>query len=176
MTDSIRKIKTTHHECHYVLESDSRWLAVGTRTHGVHRGNIRMYKNGELQYSMRQVSLAKQILSNLPGVYLFFHNPFVFFINCTACGHSKRLTKLFGLGEWDFYFGEDTYHISIAPKGIHRLTKNSKEIATYYRHSDGSHEPHDGYFSVEYTSEMKTQPDILLLFGAFVENYINMEG
>lgn len=172
MTDWIHKTKTTKHEVYYSIESSKHWTVMGTRTHNLFQCEFEVYLDGVLQYSMKQVSAVKQFISVIPLVSLFWENPFVIFKDGTAYAPSKRRTKLFGMGKWDFYFEGSTYQVSLSPKGDHSLVKDGIPIAVYHRRGIASH---PACFTVEYIDEVANRPDIIMLFAAFVENYVYMD-
>jgi len=172
VTDWIYKTKTTKHEVYYSMDSAPAWTVIGTRTHVYFRCGFEVYLNDELQYTMKQLSPLKQLISNIPGVSMFFENPFVISHNNAVYPPSRRRTTLLSMGKWDFFFGEDTYRVSLCPEGDHTLFKNGTPVAVYHHWNywGGS-----ACFKVEYEDEMQDSPDIIMLFGAFVENYVYMD-
>lgn len=175
MVDKIHRIKTTSRKCHYILESDPRWKVIATRTNNVRRCGFEVYQNETLQYTLRQVSLLKQIIGNIPGAFLFFENPFTFEKEGVPCGTSKRYIATFSeMGKWDFSFDNHLFHVALQPEGRHTLSVDGQEVAQY-QHIAKWHHDHYICYEIEFSEEDPPRPDILLLLGAFVEVYVYMD-
>jgi len=171
MTAKVFRGKITKHEVHYSIDTDPQLHVVGTRTHNYYRCGFQVYKDGVLQYAMIQKSLPKQIISRIPGAFMFYENPFTFYRDGKVCGTSKLRTTFTGMEKWDFYFEGIKYTVTMCPKEVHTLEKDDVVVATYYRRNQGF----QIYFQVDHSDEMSNQLDTIILFGAFVETYINMD-
>lgn len=163
--------KITKHEVHYLIDANPQLHVIGTRTHNFFRCKFQVYKDEVLQYSMLQKSLLKQVISKIPGAFLFYENPFTFYRDGKVCGTSKLHTKFTEIGKWDFYLEDTKYTVTMHPKHTHTLEKDGVVVATYHR----LNQEFQIYFQVDYSDEMSNQLDAILLFGAFVESYINMD-
>lgn len=168
MECNIFRVKTTFNHCHFKSTNAPCWEVVGVRTHGMKRCKFSVYKDDELQYCLAQTSLIKQIIACLPVISFIYRNPFYCFRNDKCCGYWRNKTKFLGQGIFEFNFDENKWTITIHSKGIHSLLKNEKQVAVYKRFGAGN-------YHVLYSKEVIAQPDILILFAAFVENFLTLD-
>lgn len=165
----IRNMKTDLKHCVFQIEGDPEWELVGVRTLGGRRGKYDLYKRGELQYSMEQSVWLRCFLWLLPIVWFFVEEPFTFYKNGVRCGHSERpkmKQRVHAL--YDFHFEQQVYRIALHSRGVHSLLKNGTQVAVYKRFGYGN-------YLARCTEEICDQPDIIILFAAFVELHLVMD-
>ena len=150
--------------CTFLMLGDSNWKIIGTRQYEVRRIRMYAYYNGQLQYSLEQDSLLKQLICNLPLSRIFFFNPFILHQNGQASGTCKTHIWPLFQGKWEFRFGGNTYFVTVHSKGVYSLLMNGEQVAVYKRFR-GSH------YRVRYVKEMDQRHDTLILFAAFFELY-----
>lgn len=186
MECTIRIVKRTLKYCYFQIMGILEWEVKGKRTWHFDCAEFGVYRNGNLQYVLKQPNPIAQFFSNLPLVWAYYENPFYFYRGRVKCGRWKPIQHpAFIPGRWNFYFENNIYRLELGPyygfkNLLHKdpwipqdtLFVNDKKAAVYTRYEE--YEPsiiHTKY-SVEYTEELAERPDILLLFGAFIENYL----
>ncbi|MBQ3263019.1 MAG: hypothetical protein IJH52_07575 [Oscillospiraceae bacterium] len=87
---------------------------------------LKLLKNGELLYEMRQTNLFLQILAAIPILGLAVFVPFQLFFNGKKIGRSRRLSASAG---YEIAFGDDRYEIHLHNDNRCSVVKNGAQIA-----------------------------------------------
>ena len=181
----MRITKKTYHACYYQIEGCNEWVVVGKRLHGIGRACFDVYKNDELQYTLKQPSLVASIIAKAPFIMFVYESPFFFYRCGVKCGNWKPIIHpALHPGKWEFFFDGVIYQVASGPYVSFReafggdnlhiqkdtLFMNGEMMATYVRNANA-----DGYSIECYLAESAIRLDILLLFGAFIENYLDRD-
>lgn len=161
----ILRSEITVNFCSFVLEGNSHWKVIAKRTHGIRLGNYSIYKDMELQYSLKQTSIPKQLLEKVPLLGFIYRNPYYFCKGAKYCGDVK--IRLFPT-RYQFSFDGNSYLVSIHSGTTHSLLINNRQVAVYNRYGEGS-------YKVLFDLELHDRPDLLILFAAFVEMYATID-
>lgn len=185
----MRVVKRTLKHCHFQIMGIPEWEVKGKRTWHFDRAEFGVYRNEKLQYVLKQPNPITRILSNLPLVWAFYESPFYFYRDGVKCGTWKPIQHpAFLPGRWKFCFEDKTYQLELGPYyGLKNLLHNDlwmpqdtlfvngKKAAVYTRQAELEPSIIHIKYSIEYTEELAGRPDILLLFGAFIENYLSRD-
>ena len=171
MECDVRRTKINYAVCHYRISSDSQWEVIAKRTHRAFCCRFEVYKNGLLQYVLVQPSIVKQIIADIPIISFFIENPFYFYRNNVCVGSWKPLNRTrFSRGRWEFYFEGSTFQVNLTgPRPTtHILYQNGENVARYQYSGYGN-------YHICYAEQLDGRPDLLILFAAFVEHYLNLD-
>ena len=86
MICNILKVETKRKYCTFKMSNNSNWLVIGKRIYGTGMESFRVYKDGKLQYTLKQTNIIKQFVSTIPLIGCFYVNPFHFYRNDIKCG------------------------------------------------------------------------------------------
>lgn len=189
MKCTMRIVKMTFKQCWFQIMGSPEWEVIGKRTYKINCAEFGVYQNGKLQYVLKQTNPITRFLSDFLMCKAFYETPFYFYRDGVKCGTWKSIQHpTFIPGRWEFYFEGKTYRVELGPyaglkdmfrtdwRPRHTLFVNGRKAAEYTR--DFEMEPSIVHvkYPIEYTEELVERPDILLLFGAFVENYMDWDG
>lgn len=78
MICNIQKVETKRKYCIFKMSGDSRWAVVGKRIYGTGMEAFEIYKDDDLQYTLKQTNIIKQFISTVPLIGCFYTNPSTF--------------------------------------------------------------------------------------------------
>ena len=168
MICNIQKVETKRKYCTFKMSGDSHWAVVGKRIYGSGMEAFEIYKDDDLQYTLKQTNIIKQFISTVPLIGCFYTNPFHFYRNDEKCGDVDSKILLSGQGLFSFHFEDVCYRIIIHSNGVHSALKDGKQVALYRRSGKGD-------YSVLFSAKDFFKPDLLVLFAAFVEMFLTID-
>lgn len=168
MERSIIRQKDSLRYCIYFMDNEPHWKVVGRRIFSLNRCHFGVFRDNQLMYTLAQTNLMKHAISLLPIVSLIYKDPFYFYQGNERCGYWKNKTAFLGQGIFEFHFNGIQYTVTIHSNGIHSLVKDGVQVAVYKRFGMGN-------YRVRYSVSVATDIDILILFAAFVENFLTMD-
>lgn len=185
----MRIVKMTGKYCHFQIMGTPDWEVIGKRIYSFKCANFGVYQNGKLQYVLKQPNPITRFISDFIFVMPFYESPFYFYRDGVRCGTWKPIQHpAFLPGRWKFYFEDKVFLLELGPYCSFRhilqnepwipqdtLFINGKKAAVYTRQTESR--PSISYikYTIEYTEDLAGRPDILLLFGAFIENYLSRD-
>lgn len=168
MICNILKVETKRKYCTFKMSNNSNWLVIGKRIYSTGMEAFRVYKDGKLQYTLKQTNIIKQFVSTIPLIGCFYVNPFHFYQNDIKCGTVDSKILLSGQGLFSFHFEGVCYRMIIHSHGMHSVLKDGKQVALYRRSEKGD-------YSVLFSENDFFEPDLLILFAAFVEMFLTID-
>ena len=109
----------------YTIRERGDYHGVGRNTLDLLFHRLKLLKNGELLYEMRQTNLFLQILAAIPILGLAVFVPFQLFFNGKKIGRSRRLSASAG---YEITFGDDRYEIHLHSDNRCSVVKNGDQI------------------------------------------------
>ena len=110
----------------YQIRERGDYHGVGRNTLDLLFQRLKLLKNGELLYEMRQTNLFLQILAAIPILGLAVFVPFQLFFNGKKIGGSRRLSASAG---YEITFGDDRYEIHLHNDNRCSVVKNGNQIS-----------------------------------------------
>ena len=109
----------------YTIRERGDYHGVGRNTLDLLFHRLKLLKNGELLYEMRQTNLFLQILAAIPILGLAVFVPFQLFFNGKKIGRSRRLSASAG---YEITFDDDRYEIHLHSDNRCSVVKNGNQI------------------------------------------------
>lgn len=110
----------------YQIRERGDYQGVGRNTLDLLLQRLKLLKNGELVYEMRQTNLFLQILAVIPLLGLVVFVPFHLFFNGKKIGRSRRLSASAG---YEISFGDDHYELHMHSGNRCSVMKNGSQIS-----------------------------------------------
>ena len=110
----------------YQIRERGDYLGVSRNTLDLLFHRLKLLKNGELLYEMRQTNLFLQILAVIPILGLAVFVPFQLFFKGKKIGKSRRLSASAG---YEITFGDDHYEIHLHSGNRCSVMKNGSQIS-----------------------------------------------
>jgi len=169
MKYKVLDVRQTLTKSWFVLKGNEHWEVIVKRPGMIFtRTRFDVYRDKTLQYTLRQTSVWRQVLSDLLFFGFFYKNPFYFFKDGVCCGTWKVIREAVPY-QWDFVFDGVTYRVSPDDRdaGYHVL-KNGKRFADYQLLDRCTYEG-------DCSEEAENSPDLLILFATYAQCYLHHE-